>query len=375
MNLKYLFIFFFVIQGCTKNELNDVKLDVVPLSKSSNTASLFFYGKNNKIEITNYSDSNLRITNFQINNASYLSNFNILFNEINKIADPKQLGFPYKTFRYLINNSYHFNPITSNTFLEHPLFFLNTIGSGYCDDVAAVFSIIMNKRGFPCQVYFLDGHVVPEVTYNDKKMIFDVDLRCFYVNKKQQIASYDDLVNDGELITNPIIRLGYADTTAYSEYVREIYTSTANNFINTAANRYDTSFKTFITLPKGSIRFFGELDNLLPALYNSFVPKITTASMRIESGYEGYLNLPLIITEINGDGIIEIQGNKMTVVEANNYIKNNLSNLINYQLNIINSRGINILMSLNPRRFFFNDGLNKFSIKLESVINASLSIK
>jgi hypothetical protein len=147
--------------------------------------------------------------------------FEVLLDEILKVTSEKNKDFPLKTFQYLVEKTYHYTPVTGELFLHHPLYFLNSLGSGYCDDVSSVFSIIMNKYGFKSEVHSLAGHVVSEVTNGNKKELFDVDLRCYYLNRKGEIASYQDLINDPDLIDKPITRLPGADTVAYSQYVRD----------------------------------------------------------------------------------------------------------------------------------------------------------
>lgn len=60
--------------------------------------------------------------------------------------------------------------------------YLNSMGFGYCDDVANVLSSLCAAAGYQTRVWELNGHVVCEVYNNGRWELYDADLRTLYVD-------------------------------------------------------------------------------------------------------------------------------------------------------------------------------------------------
>lgn len=161
MNLKYLLcLFLVVLSSCRKDSSAQSEANIII---EDNFQSIYFdYKKTKSISVINETN-NLFSFSFDLNGKAFLSDSLHLVDEILQINDDKNLGFPYQTWKYLINNSYHYIPLTSEIWLHNPFVFLNSIGSGFCDDVSSVFLQIMGFKNYPARVWALNGHVVPEV--------------------------------------------------------------------------------------------------------------------------------------------------------------------------------------------------------------------
>ena len=112
-------------------------------------------------------------------------------------------GEAHAAWKYLIENSFHYQSVTENDWLHHPEVFINSVGFGICGDQASVLAALWRAMGFEARIWDLNGeHVVAEVNDGSGWKIFDSDLGCFFTKKDNSIASYRDLASSAPLLFN-----------------------------------------------------------------------------------------------------------------------------------------------------------------------------
>lgn len=153
-------------------------------------------------------------------------------------TDPEKLAF--RVWRFLRENRYHWDSAETGLEIHDPVKYLNIYGYGLCDDSASVAEALFLKLGFAqARTWWLSGHVIPEVFYNDGWHIFDPDLEVFYPTLDGQgVAGYEDLLQNSWLIQ----RISGAE-------IWQIYLTTSDNSIITG--NWETSHTMAMTLRPG----------------------------------------------------------------------------------------------------------------------------
>ena len=112
------------------------------------------------------------------------------YDKIKRAINIQENDFPEVKIRKIYNfihlvhhQSY---PLFIGDILHSPVFFLNTFGSGFCDDWAMNFGALVALFGFEYRIWELSGHVVAEVKYDESWHVFDpsfLGLEDFYDDK------------------------------------------------------------------------------------------------------------------------------------------------------------------------------------------------
>ncbi len=123
-----------------------------------------------------------------------------------ELLPPEYPGEPNyrKAWRFMTTRSYAHIPFSGSAKLYDPLLYLNSLGYGFCDDMASVLAVIWQWQGYESQVDWLNGHVVPEVRVDGSWMMFGPDFGVYYNDDEGQVASVAELSFNPSLITNPI---------------------------------------------------------------------------------------------------------------------------------------------------------------------------
>lgn len=265
-----------------------------------------------------------------------------------------------KAWRFVKNNNKHFIPLDASVNQDRALLYLNSVGFGFCSDVATALDYVWTLLGYQSRVWFLNGHVVPEVYADGAWHMLDPDLRVYYLDSQGQIASVTELEADPSLITSPLQVLQDVASNAYSNTVAEIYASTDNNAIYYPQMPLE-NFNLLWTLPPGA-----SLTMPLP------VPEIQTtqgmfagseadahiAVLKIPAGWQGELAIPLVVYDITGSGAITItdsigETNSFTIGSAalESYINARTSAGAPYfdQLNIAASGDVEVSYFVNTK--------------------------
>jgi hypothetical protein len=138
-------------------------------------------------------------------------------------------------WRYVKDGTYHWYPVTGLEWAHDPIVMLNSIGYGFCDDVAAVLATLAPEMGGRGRVWALGGHVVPELEFDGTWRMLDPDLGVYYRDANGVTVGVADLVAAPELITAPFdpVMQPHEDAHAYSSTVAEIYASSGDNSVHT----------------------------------------------------------------------------------------------------------------------------------------------
>jgi hypothetical protein len=220
--------------------------------------------------------------------------------------------FERKLWRFLISNVVHDYPLSENTWLMDPLVTINSLGWGFCSNVASAFVRIAEQAGLEGRVWGLGGHVVPEVRVSDGTwQMYDPDLAVYYQNSDGSVASVSDLESQPHLVSEPIDPLHpVGPGTPYSEYVASIYGSSEDNAVD---DRFlgpgDVLDGTVVLPPGASLTYPGQWDDG-PTGYDLGVPYSVRyfrhAHMTIPSNQPGVISLPWMLRKVSGDGRIRI---------------------------------------------------------------------
>lgn len=126
---------------------------------------------------------------------------------------------------------YHFYPPTEGDEEHDPILWLNVYGYGFCDDAATAATFLWERAGMKSRIWWLSGHVVPEVFYHNDWHLFDPDEEIIFCEKNSsRIASVEYLIKHPDIIDNTWIK---KRGTAWPNY-KEFFITTENNRISYA---------------------------------------------------------------------------------------------------------------------------------------------
>ena len=254
----------------------------------------------------------IRIINHSSNTASFRMNLNnMLFSSDNDVLNEIQampaeyINEPIerKVWRFIRDNRYHWYPLTADEWISsRPSLYFNSVGFGFCDSTAMLYCQLMTSLGYQARVWWLTGHVVPEVLINGNWEMYDPDGKVYYYDYTGEVAGVEELAAHPDLITNPINPVVNVRSSLYSQAIADLYSSTSNNTVvnyDFIANNYLLNLQ----LPAGGILEF-------PAVFASPIhtsdfneaPYYTDARLTIPSGWTGTLDTTLVIHSIGYDG-------------------------------------------------------------------------
>jgi hypothetical protein len=213
-----------------------------------------------------------------------------------------------KAWRFLTARAYFYTPYTGSDEQHDPLRFVNSLGYGYCDDFASVLATIWQWQGYESRVWWMTGHVVPEIKVNDRWMMFDADMGVYYVDTSSEPASVEELAANPQLIFQPIDPAYDASYVAYEPLIADIYASTQNNRAKAPAMGDSRGMQ--IELPAGSDFAFPVANASDPWLFGDATlshPLYYGAELRVPAvAQDTELRLPLFVTGISGGGQVQI---------------------------------------------------------------------
>ena len=290
-------------------------------------------------------------------------------------------GIGYKVWAWLINNKYHNAPFTSERWAHTPYIFSNSLGFGYCDDVAAVTAHIINNLGGEARVWTLNGHIVPEIWANGQWEIYDPDLGIVYIDSASKVMGYESiaLYFDEEYFMTNLQLDQVADLRAivlnhesidfsfsngqsklhgYSNLVRDIYKSVDDNFVadyylhGVVKNLYPSN----LIVPKGATLKIHSTKYLdLQSMYGTPIPEYGIIEITIMPHTEGWLNIPLYMLSISGSGMVSL-GDKTYNIPSDEFTAMLESRSIYFQNFYITALtdGLRLNFLVNSTRFRLN---------------------
>jgi len=222
--------------------------------------------------------------------------------------------YEYRMWRYVTDNVYHWYPVTEAFWIHDPLVLVNSIGFGFCDDVANAMAVIAREKGMPSRVWWLSGHVVPELYGEGVWRMFDSDLAVFYRKLNGDVASVEDLSLDPGLVTAPIdpVRPDAETANAYWEEVADIYSSTWNNRVEDVSFEGSSRLHGRVVLPPGArVVYPGRWAAPLAGSEAGVVfdaPAYGQLKLDLPPGFAGRIELPFVLWDTAGSGQINVSG-------------------------------------------------------------------
>jgi hypothetical protein len=270
------------------------------------------------IEIENTSAATLDFSLSHNDKRLLTSIFGMLEDVESQPDDVAAEPFERKLWRYLRDNVYHNVPASTEAFVHDPLLLVNSLGWGICDDVALAYMHLARAAGRTSRVWYLDGHVVPEVETADGWSVYDPDLFVYYMDANARVLGVSDLSANPSLITAPINPLfpNYQVLVAHSSFVAQIYATPANNFLaedlvpQLAAPQSPQS--GLISIPADAKLSYPGTWSIVPTgtdtITRTDVPVYANMKLELPSGFTGTVRLPLQLLQISGTGQIRLDG-------------------------------------------------------------------
>jgi Pilus formation protein N terminal region len=277
-----------------------------------------------------------------------------------KAMPESYVGEPFerKLWRFLVDNTFHWAPVSPLAFVGDPWVEINSLGWGYCGEVAAAYVLIAREAGYAARVWGLSGHVVSEISIGSRWEMYDADLVAYYYDRDNQLAGVEELAADPSLITNPInplhpTWLGYGP---YSQVVADIYSSTADNWIDEGV------FLPTTTSPPARVWVPAHATLTYPGIWT--VPPIgldgTTsipvayykqARLDLPAGWTGHLALPWMPWDIQGVGHVVIGGTTYTAGSDALRAALQQSTSMVTEIWVADSSALSVIMMVNALRY------------------------
>jgi len=210
-----------------------------------------------------------------------------------------------RAWRFVVHWTRHIEPVTEGRLQHQADFYLRSVGSGFCDDVASVLHAIWTRLGYESRVWGLWGHIVPEVRVNGRWELYDPDHGLYYFDRGGRVAGVEQLAADPALIVDPVNPMLPRSHVGYSQLIADIYASTDDNAVEPwyMASPLDP-FGHLFTVPAGGwIEIVGAPSE---GVRSSADPSVTVplapVRMWFPPGYVGQVELPLLLVNVQGEG-------------------------------------------------------------------------
>jgi hypothetical protein len=213
-----------------------------------------------------------------------------------------------KAWRFVRDNNTHFIPLYGNSSQDQALLYINSPGFGFCSDVATALDQVWSLLGYQSRIWYLNGHVVPSVYADGAWHMLDPDLRVYYLDSRGSIASVPELESDPSLITSPVQMLDGANSSAYSENVRNIYASSNDNSVYPLSAPAQDFVLTWVLPPGASLTMpilATKLDTT-QGVFDNTKADAHIALLDIPAGWKGEVDIPLLVYDITGKGAVSV---------------------------------------------------------------------
>lgn len=148
----------------------------------------------NTISIEN--KSSLPVTFSLSINGIFPLYFENISNKIDAISLQEKLSKQEAAYLFVRRNTFYNSPYSTETWQHEPLLFINSIGGGFCDDLASVLAAVWENEGDSVRIMNIDAHVIPEVFTDRKWQMLDPTCGTFYTNKKGEKLSIEEIGNN-----------------------------------------------------------------------------------------------------------------------------------------------------------------------------------
>jgi hypothetical protein len=219
---------------------------------------------------------------------------------------------------YFVKATLSYNiPLTDAAWIHQPSFIFNSLGFGQCDDLASALAYIWREMGYEVRIWNLSGHVVPEVFADGKWQMYDPSYDVYYYNEQGQVAGFEELHQNPELVNGKYGRLEIENfrnlaelnflVLRYSDELKALYASGAELVTSWHLPKLVTP-PPFMIPAGGSISF--PVNSPSPVIISNWkgMKQQLVHYMRITipKGWSGNFFCPLIISTIYGSGTLKI---------------------------------------------------------------------
>lgn len=220
-------------------------------------------------------------------------------------------------WNYMISNVYHNQSFAAERWEHDPLILVNSIGFGLCDDVSAALAFMAREHGLSARVWFLDGHVAPEILVNGKWQMYDPDIKIYYRGYNGDIAGVEELTANPALITSPVAPLYPVPFYGYEQFIADIYSTAENNRVEPWYESGASPVSGTFTLPPGaSLQFPGTWVDSIVDHQGAQVPAFATIRVSVPPTTKQVLRMPLVLLALRGQGSVRIAGQDYLIGSA-----------------------------------------------------------
>ena len=224
----------------------------------------------NYFSIENLSHESISDIYFIINRKDWSSTDSILSSIIDGSFSDKEKALVI--WNFLRDNVIHSLPPHKGIYVHDPVRLLNLSGYGICDDVATVFTVMARRAGLKSRVWGLNGHVVPEVFYENAWHMMDPDQGVFYLSlDNKNIASVEEISR----LPDKLISRTYEPKFKNKERFIKLYRSTKDNSVESwyESVMSDSHKLRFSLRPKEKLTFFYHKKDFWYTSFNWLEPK------------------------------------------------------------------------------------------------------
>lgn len=280
-------------------------------------------GRNSAVHTAsgNADKSVLRVANLGDAPAYFALNLNddLFFTSMDQVlesvraAPPETADEPMhrKIWRYLYANHYHHWSLSSRVWQHDPVLFLNSIGTGMCDDLSSALYYLATHAGYNARVWSVIGHVVTELEVDGRWEVWDANMGVYYKNYDYTVAGLVDLEDNAALVSEPFapVRPLDDDNDAYHPLVAEAYGSAEDNYVNAIYALPLNEYNRYFSLPPGAaLEFPGIWDEAPEAIDARLLPVYANLKVVLPAGWTGRFSAPLVLASVKGEGAYELNG-------------------------------------------------------------------
>jgi hypothetical protein len=342
------------------NILNLILLLIISSCKDANVKSVFVENTKEKSVVINNNTDDEACFQIYINGENPLS-----LNGIHQLS-----GIPLQftdsicnvleVFYFVCKNTYHKDIQSSDKNVYNPVIGLYSLGGGLCSMRSGALTNLLRMNRYYAYSIVLQGHVVTIVKVYGRNIVLDPDFGVFYYNQKGQIASYEELCSQPELIINPINPILDESAPeffkAYSAETAAMYSSLEDNVVLNTGFTYFSDYENDVfVIPPGTKVTFPLFPKINP--YRWAFVKIT-----LPAGSIGNVFAPLVPAAIVGKCKFVFNDKEFKIDEI---LYNDLKNLQIGQFEIMeNFDGVAIYYLINPK-IVFRD--NNYLLELRTI--------
>ena len=301
-----------------------------------------------------------------------------LVNFINRKYDASVYPYNYqKAWRFMLDYTWSAKlPLTHQEWYHNVLSFINSTGWGFCDDKAIVLAKIWLAMGYKSRVYYLNGHVVPEIYFHKHWEMWDPTFHVFYKDSLNTILGVEDLYknNSAVLYNHKDIRITqslWAIRMGFSKKTAQLYQpSDKSNIFYPVVDSVKYNFAQFL-IPKGSFIVFPVYQEfpLKSMSYNKIKNQKDYAQLMLylPPDWTGEIKYPLVFHALTSTDAEVLIDKRKYVLSKNN--KNAVNNIFYSQSSIEilhNGNGISLFFLINPRLSNRLDNFENIKQKLMS---------